>query len=118
MAVITFELNDGLTISDVTHSEVTMRELSSGDVIDAQLASEKIVIMNDRPVVYTSDVLLGLELLRRQVESVGSYAGPLSIKDLRKLSPPDLTLLQLKADELDMALAEALAARGRTETTG
>lgn len=114
MAVITFDLDDGLKIADVTHKEVVMRELDSGDIIDAQMASEKITMLNNNPVVYTSDVLLGLEMLRRQIERIGTYEGPLSIKDLRKLSPSDFTLVQLKADELDMALAEALKSRGRT----
>ena len=122
MAVMTFNLHHGFDIQSSdgveTHHEVGLRELTSSDIIDAQLAAEKVVVQGEKALAYTSDVLVGLELLRRQVEYIGEYPGPLSIKDLRKLHPDDLGMLQAKADELDKILAEELGRRGRAETAG
>lgn len=114
MAIMTFELQHGLKAGDQVHHEVGLRELTSGDVIDAQLTSEKVALVEGKAMAYTSEVLMGFELLRRQVEYVGSYKGPLSIKDLRKLKPSDLEHLQEKAQELDALLIEEIAKRGRS----
>ncbi|WP_447077671.1 phage tail assembly protein [Shewanella algae] len=113
MAVMTFDLQHGLKVGDVAHLEVGLKELSSGDYIDAQLAAEKVVVQDGKAIAYTSDVLYGLELLVRQVEYIGSVQGPIGIKELRKLHQDDFTLLQQKASELDQLLAEELATRGR-----
>ncbi|WP_153448481.1 phage tail assembly protein [Vibrio algicola] len=114
MAIMTFELPHGYKAGETTHLEVGLRELSSGDYIDAQLAAEKVVMQNGVAVAYTSDVMYGLELLMRQVEFIGSVQGPLSIKELRKLHADDFNLLQQKASELDQLLIKELEARGRS----
>lgn len=114
MAIMTFDLPHGFKAGENTHHEVGLRELTSGDIIDSQMSAEKVVVQNGQAVAYTSDVLMGLELLRRQVEYVGDYKGPLSIKDLRKLHADDLGLLQRKASELDTLLAKELETRGRS----
>ena len=120
MALTTFELEHGLTGTDeegetLLYREVGLRELTSADLIDAQIDSEKVVVQHGKAIAYTSDVLYGLNLLCRQVEYIGQMKGPLSIKQLKKLHVDDFSLLQAKAQELDMALAEALAARGRSK---
>ncbi|MFV0450569.1 MAG: phage tail assembly protein [Vibrio sp.] len=114
MAIMTFNLTHGYKAGETTHLEVGLRELSSGDYIDAQLAAEKVVMQNGVAVAYTSDVMYGLELLMRQVEFIGSVQGPLSIKELRKLHADDFNLLQQKASELDQLLIKELEARGRS----
>ncbi|SUB71402.1 Mu-like prophage FluMu protein gp41 [Pluralibacter gergoviae] len=59
------------------HRVVTFRELTSKDVIDAQLAAERVVISdNGKAVAYCSEVLMGVELLRRQILQVGELPGP------------------------------------------
>lgn len=113
MAVMTFDLEYGLTVGDKTHHEVGLKELASGDYIDAQLAAEKVVVQDGKAVAYTSDVLYGLELLVRQVEYIGAVQGPISVKELRKLHQDDFALLQQKATELDKLIAQELADRGR-----
>lgn len=113
MAIMTFELEDGFAAGEQTHFEVGLRELNSKDVIDAQLASEKVAVVKGKAMAYTSNVNMGLELLRRQVEFVGSYQGPLSLKELYRFSPKDLDELRKKAEELDGLLAEELDERGR-----
>lgn len=123
MASMTFELEHGLkgTTGEgetLLYREVGLRELTSADLIDAQLDAEKVVVQNGKAVAYTSDVLYGLNLLCRQVEYIGQVKGPLSINMLKKLHVDDFGMLQAKAEELDMALAEALAERGRLNSAG
>ncbi len=113
MAIMTFELEHGLKVGDIAHHEVGLRELNSGDYIDAQIAAEKVVVNEDKAISYTSDVLYGIELLVRQVEYIGSVQGPISIKELRKLHQEDFKLLQDKAKELDELIAKELEKRGR-----
>ena len=104
---------DGFVAGEQTHHEVGLRELTSKDVIDAQFAAEKVVVIDGNAMAYTSDALMGVELLRRQVEFVGSYQGPLSLKELYRFSPADLDGLRKKAEEIDQLLAKEIAARGR-----
>ena len=128
MAVITFKLEHGLKAvgsgdEPLLYREVGLRELNTNDLIDAQLAAEKVVVHESgKAVAYTSDVLYGLELLRRQIAYIGEVEGPISIKMIRKLDPEDFDLIQRKAQELDQALAEDLAkrieARGRSDSAG
>ncbi|ELB2040576.1 phage tail assembly protein [Vibrio parahaemolyticus] len=114
MAIMTFNLEHGLKVGDNAHFEVGLRELNSGDYIDAQIAAEKVIVNEDKAISYTSDVLYGIELLVRQVEYIGSVQGPISIKELRKLHQEDFKLLQDKAKELDELIAKELEKRGRS----
>ncbi|NAX01435.1 hypothetical protein CAG61_06110 [Vibrio sp. V34_P3A8T189] len=114
MAIMTFNLEHGFKVGENTHFEVGLRELDSGDYIDAQLAAEKVIVHDGKAVAYTSDVMYGLELLLRQVEYIGSVQGPISVKDLRRLHQDDFKMLQEKATELDALIAEELSARGRS----
>ncbi|MGR6833583.1 phage tail assembly protein [Aliivibrio wodanis] len=115
MAQMTFNLKDGFKMGEETHFEVGLKELSSGDLIDAQMAAEKIVVQNGVAVAYTSDVMFGLEMLVRQVEYIGSFQGPLQIKELRKLSPGDLNELQKQTSLLDQMLMKEFEQRGRSK---
>ncbi|HDO1327640.1 TPA: phage tail assembly protein [Aeromonas veronii] len=123
MAVITFELLHGIEAKGsgdepLLYREVGLRELTTADLIKAQLDAEKVVVQNGKAVAYTSDVMYGLNLLCRQVDYIGEIKGPLSLKMLEKLHVDDFSLLQLKATELDGALMEALAERGRSNSAG
>lgn len=115
MAVMTFKLVDGFKVGEDTHFDVGLRELTTIDLIDAQLESEKVVVHEGKAVAYTSDVLYGLEMLCRQIEYIGKIQGPLTFKELRKLSADDFTLIQSKAQALDKMIAKELEARGCTE---
>ncbi|MBY8218929.1 phage tail assembly protein [Vibrio fluvialis] len=113
MAILTFSLQHGYKVGESTHLEVGLKELNSGDYIDAQVAAEKVIVHEGKAVAYTSDVMYGLELLVRQVEYIGQVQGPLSVKELRKLHQDDFMMIQKKAQELDAMIAEELAQRGR-----
>ncbi len=120
MAVLTFELQDGFKVGESTHFEVGLRELNPADIFDAQMASEKVGLIDGRPYAYVSNTQMGMELLCRQIEYIGNVQGSFSFKNLLKLSAQDFHTLQQKAQTLDEAmipeeLLEALEARGRTE---
>jgi phage FluMu protein gp41 len=71
------------TDDEIRYKEVTFRELTSKDVIDAQLEAERVVIgENGKAVAYCSEVLMGLGMLRRQIASRGEIPGPLSLKQI------------------------------------
>lgn len=123
MALITFELLHGIEAKGsgdepLLYREVGLRELTTADLIKAQLDAEKVVVQNGKAVAYTSDVMYGLNLLCRQVDYIGEIKGPLSLKMLEKLHIDDFSMLQAKANELDGALMEALAERGRSNSAG
>ncbi|KFB90701.1 bacteriophage Mu Gp41 family protein, partial [Trabulsiella guamensis ATCC 49490] len=87
--------------------EVKLRELTSKDIIDAQLAAERVVIgANGKAVAYCSEVLMGLELMRRQIALIGTIPGPLDMKQLHSLHPEDLKALTEKAAAMDNMLEE------------
>lgn len=117
MATMEFELKHGLltgkgTADETLHKTVKLRELTASDVIDAQLAAERVVLgENGKAVAYCSEVLMGLEMMRRQVAAIGSIPGPLDMKQLRMLHPADLELISTKAAALDDMLEE-VATRG------
>ncbi|KEA51792.1 MULTISPECIES: phage tail assembly protein [Mangrovibacter] len=123
MAQMTCTLKHGLltgkgTADEACHVDVTFRELNSEDVIKSQLAAERVVIgENGKAVAYCSEVLMGLEMLRRQILSVGTIPGPLNIKDLYRLHPEDLDLLTGMASKMDDLLAET-GSRGRPDAAG
>ena len=106
------------TADETRHTDVTLRELDSRDVVESQLAAERVVIGdNGKAVAYCSEVLMGLELLRRQILKVGEIPGPLSIKQLYSFHPEDLELLSSSASSLDDMLAET-SNRGRRDAAG
>lgn len=121
MAILVFDLKHGLKVGKgadaETHYEVELRELTTADVIDSELAAEKVVVVGEKGIAYTSGVIMGLELLRRQVARVGEIDGPLSMKLLRLLHPDDMKMLNDKAEEMDKALA-GIGNRGRSDAVG
>ncbi|WPM85254.1 hypothetical protein QNH14_02505 [Apirhabdus apintestini] len=57
---------------------------------------------------------MGIELLRRQIGSVGCIKGPLSVVMLKKLSTADFERLTIASEMKDSAAAAKLASeRGR-----
>lgn len=121
MAQLKVKLKHGLKTSETTHMDVVLREVTAGDIIDAQDESEKLVYaQNGEPMLMASPTLVSVNVLRRQIAKIGSIDGPLSLKELKKLHPNDLNLLQKKADEMDGAMSteqasQAVAQRGRAE---
>jgi phage FluMu protein gp41 len=104
MAILTFSLQHGYKVGESTHHEVGLRELSAKDIYEAQLASEHVTLIDRRPYAYTSNVEMGMNLLLRQIEFIGSIQGPFQLKELLKLHPDDFNLIQQQANELDKSM--------------
>lgn len=123
MAELTFDLKHGLltgkgTADETLHKTVRLRELTSKDIVDAQMASERVVIAsNGKAVAYCSEVIYGLEMMRRQIATLGNLPGPLSLELLYKLDPTDLKYLTEQAQALDDML-EDVSERGRDDAAG
>lgn len=127
MAKITIKLEHGLTIGKDVLREVVLREVTAGDIIEAQEESEKLVyaIENNKlvPTLVASPTLVGIHVLRRQIVSIGDIGGPIGMELIKQLKPVDLDLLQKKAEELDgaaegEAASREVAQRGRDARDG
>ncbi len=127
MATHKFTLTHGLKVGEERLKACVMRQVETGDIIDAQLESERVemVDMGGRlmPVLLESPVAMGLNTLRRQIISVGDMSGPFDLAELRKLHVDDFQHIQLIGEMLDGVMtakevAEELASRGRSDSAG
>lgn len=90
MRTVTGKLQHGMTIEGVAHKEFEMREVSTGDLLDAE---------NDAPV--SKPLNFATALLTRQLLRIGDFTGPFTVGMLRKLDPVDYWILRDKQTELD-----------------
>ncbi len=118
----TIPLTKPVKIGEQDCRDLVLTEATSAHVIEAQEESEKVVMTQDGPALVASPALVGLNVLRRQVVSVGGVKGPVDLTILKRLSPYDLGAVQAAADELDslaatksMEILAALGNRGRTD---
>lgn len=126
MAQLKFELNDGLKVGEETLTSVVMRDFIAGDIISATEESEKVVYVSvaknkTEPTLVTSPSLMGINVLRRQIVSIGNLCGPIDLEQLKSLSARDLDLLQEKSEVLETAsvtASEAVTQKGRTDNPG
>ncbi len=123
-ARVTITLIHGLAIGEDTHKEVVLREPTAGDILDAQEASERLMMVpapdgGFEPMLISSPSRSSMEVLRRQIVTIGDISGPLDEKLLRKLDPEDLNLLLQKTGNLSAGsinqVQEELVKRGRDE---
>lgn len=107
-------LKDGLKVGDKKLTKVELREVTAGDVIEAEEESEKVVMTPEGPRLLLSPIMNGLNLLRRQVVCIGDVKGPVSVDELKKLSKRDLDILFAEAGLLEKATAAAVKAETGT----
>lgn len=127
MAAQKITLKDGFKVGEKTYLEVSLRSLTAGDVMDANLDAERLemvpqlnaagAITGYGPEYVKSPTLVAMHSLRRQVSIVGLLEAPLEIEMLRKLSPDDINLLSRIANAMDAADLEAIN-RGRSDGAG
>lgn len=104
-------LAHGLAVGEKVHLEAAIRELTAGDIFDAQTDAERLVQTEDGPQLVASPSAVGIHTLRRQIRRIGEVEGPLSITELRKLHPIDLERLQREAMTLEQAAFAEVASR-------
>lgn len=118
MAKIEFRLKHGLPFGKGDDAElqydVTLRELTVGDVLAAQEEAEKVVATPTGYVLVMSPTRLGIQTMRRQISAVGKIQGPLSLSDMEKLNPEDMTLISRHLNGLEGALLKEIDDRGRS----
>lgn len=122
-----FTLKDGFKVGEKTYLKVSLRSLTAGDVMDANLDAERLEmapqmnadgqITGYGPEYVKSPTLVAMHTLRRQVSIVGLLEAPLEMEMLRKLSPDDINLLTRIANAMDTADLEAIN-RGRPDGAG
>ncbi|WP_424404556.1 hypothetical protein [Pasteurella sp. PK-2025] len=111
-------LKQGLMYGDEPQYDVVLRDLSTGDLIDAELAAERLMVdKQGNPTLVVSQVLFSYELLRRQIASIGKLQGPLSLAQLRSLTPEDLGLINAALEAVESAKAQKVLERGRLDAT-
>lgn len=92
------------------HTDVTLRPLTGKDIIDAELAAERVVQTANGSELVRSPAMVEFELLRRQVARLGNLNGPLSLLQLKSLSARDIERLIIAQRLGGSALAGQLAA--------
>lgn len=118
MATLKGQLQHGFKIGETLHLDYELREVSAGDILDAMEESEKLVMVpgdRPRPELVASPTLVGVNTLRRQIVRLGTYPGPLTLVELKRLHPADLGLLQTEAELLEAGAAPEAAQRGRAD---
>lgn len=119
---VTFMLKTGIPFGTGAEAEmqteVTLRDLTTGDVIDAQTEAEKLVIHNGEPVLVNSPTQFGYALLRRQIGKIGKISGPISMAQLRQLTSEDMEIINAYVDASDAANAKRVDERGRLAAAG
>lgn len=121
-----FDLQHGLTFGEGheqrIYTQVTLRELTAGDLIDAALEAEQVRQVAEggrtRYVTVRSEELFALALLGKQIASIGDIQGPIGLGMLKRLQADDLLLLSRHANGLDGAALEEVTARGRLDGAG
>lgn len=106
-----FSLKHGLPFGKGEETElqfdVELRQLTAGDLIDAEAASERVVVTAKGPALLSSPSRMGFELLRRSVGRIGKIHGPLPMEMLKTLHQEDIELL---LDQAEMQRGAALVA--------
>jgi phage FluMu protein gp41 len=125
-ATVTVPLKHGYRLGETALRQAVLRELTTGDILDARAASERLVMVpGEGPALVCSPSGMGVETLRRQIvrlEDGGEpLQGPLSVAQMGRLHPDDFAAIQDAADRMDAAslqAAERAAARGRADGGG
>lgn len=115
-----FQLIHGLPYGKEEDAELQfdteLRQLTAGDIIEAEAASERVVMTPKGPALLSSPSRMGFELLRRSVARIGKIQGPLPMEMLKTLHQADIELLLDKAElqrTVALKAAEQAADEGR-----
>ena len=121
MRTVEIELVHGLPLDGQPQKLAVIREANAGDVIEGSEESEKLVMTQSGEYqLVPSPTLVAANVLCKQVVSIGEIKGPLTLKELKKLSPDDMQLLQITAQTLEevslKATTQEVSNRGRSGT--
>lgn len=105
-------LKDGLMVGDEHIKSLTLRKLTTGDILDSEIASEQVKLTNQGHKLIASSAVMSAELYRRSIKKIGALDGPLSMKQLKSLSLTDYELLRIAYEALNNPIIEEVAENG------
>lgn len=127
MAIQKVTLKDGIKAGEKVYLNVSIRNLTAGDVMDANLDAERLEMVPQMdasgqvtgygPEYVKSPTLVAMHSLRRQLSIDGFLAAPLELETLRLFTPDDINTLSRMANAMDAADLEAIK-RGRSDGAG
>lgn len=83
-------LRVGMTINGVVHRDFVMREAAVDDLLDAEMEAD-----------ITKPLNFNAQLMVRQLVKVGTFEGPFTVGQIRRMKPVDWRLLRAAQAELD-----------------
>ncbi len=118
MSEITFDLKGGLKGTDqkgaeIHHRKVVLKDLTAGEILDANRAAERIISTPEGPVLAVSPTEAMRQVLMRHVKKIGELDGPLSEQMLNALSREDLDLLNTHASKYTKLASREVEHAGR-----
>jgi len=120
-AEVEVTLEEPVTLGQHEYAAVVLREPLTGDVLEAQEASEKMVMTAGGPQLVSSPARMGNEMLARQVARLVSedktYQGPLQIDELKRFGTRDFNRLMYESERVEGA-ADADGAQQRATERG
>lgn len=114
-------LQSGVTLGGLVLTVAHVRQLTAGDILDAQEEAERLVYAKDGMALVMSPARMARASLCRQVARLETadgqkHDGPLSADELARFSAVDLMRLQQAAEVLDAIpalVSEGAEKRGR-----
>lgn len=103
------KLKDGFLVGDEYITELTLRKITTGDLLDSEVAAEQVKLTAQGYQLIASSAVMSAELYRRSVAKIGDLDGPLSMKQLKSLSMIDYNLLRNAYDALNNPVVSEVA---------
>lgn len=103
------KLKDGLLVGDELIMELTLRKITTGDLLDSEVAAEQVKPTAQGYKLIASSAVMSAELYRRSVAKIGDLDGPLSIKQLKLFSLDDYNLFRSAYEKLNNPVIDEVA---------
>ena len=100
MSKVSFTLPNGLETGSEVHKEVEIRDITAGDIIEANEQSREVFLTPQGPVLMCPADKVVRNMLCRIITKLGKLDMPLSPKEFNKLSAADFDFLTDKYFEM------------------
>ena len=114
----TVQLPVGFKVGDAVHRVAVLRSRTVGDIYDALDESSKPIWTSEGFKLAAHDFIVGLNVLRRQIVSIGEYPGPITPGEFKKIDAQDLAALEAGAAEIEAATKPKTRSDGAPEVLG
>jgi phage FluMu protein gp41 len=118
----TVTLDKGITVGDTVYKTAVLREPNAMDLFESMKDAEVVMSV---PVtdgqgsrmdaqLIASPTRVALNMMLRQIVSIGEFTAPIPFEILEKLSTEDFNILQRECERLELA-SSAVTQRGRSD---